>query len=252
MHKIFAKTQILGKKIVFLPQCHSTNQEARTLTLSGGLKHGTLIWTDYQENGKGQQGNVWLSEKEKNLLITLYLSSPPINPSDHYLLNLVASLAICEALSKALPSSKIEVKWPNDIYMDDHKIAGVLIETIISGNELEHAFCGMGINVNQSHFDLATATSLQMRSGRTFDRNEVAQNVLVAFEKYGSSMKSQPSKLMHDYLDHLRWLNERHMYKIAGSSVEGTITGIDTHGALVLNIADKAHSFDVKEIEFLF
>lgn len=251
LYKIFAKPQFLGKKVIFLPQCHSTNQEARTLALSGGLKHGTLIWTDYQESGKGQQGNIWVSEKEKNLLITLYLSSLIIKPSDHYLLNLVSSLAIRDILSKALPSSTVEVKWPNDVYADDNKIAGILIETVISGGVLEHAFCGMGINVNQSYFGLSTATSLFMRSGRSFDRDEVAENTLVSFEKYYSLMVNQPSLLIQEYLGQLRWIGEIHTYKIAGSESEGVITSIDNHGKLVLRIGNKSASFDVKEVEFL-
>ena len=251
LHKIFAKPQFLGKKILFLPQCHSTNQEARTLTLSGGLKHGTLIWSDYQESGRGQQGNVWVSEKEKNLLFTLYLSSPIISPSDHYLLNLVSSLAIRDALSKALPLSNVEVKWPNDVYADDHKIAGILIETVISGGVLEHAFCGMGINVNQSYFNLSTATSMLMRSGHSFGRNGVAENVLVSFEKYYSLMENQPSVLIRKYLDQLRWIGETHTYQIANTEHLGVITGIDNHGKLVLRIGNKSVSFDVKEIEFL-
>ena len=251
MHKIFAKPQFLGKKVLFLPQCHSTNQEARTLALSGGLKHGTIIWTNYQESGRGQQGNVWVSEKEKNVLVTLYLSSPIIKPSDHYLLNLVASLAIRDTLSKALPSSKVEVKWPNDVYADDHKIAGILIETVISGGVLEHVFCGMGINVNQSFFNLSTATSMLMRSGRSFERDAVAENILISFERYHSLMENQPSRLTQEYLDQLRWMGEVHTYEIAGSACEGMITGIDNHGKLILQIGNKSVSFDVKEIEFL-
>lgn len=251
MHKIFAKPQFLGKKVLFLPQCHSTNQEARTLALSGGLKHGTIIWTDYQESGRGQQGNSWVSEKEKNLLVTLYLSSPKIKPSDHYLLNLVSSLAIHDTLSKALPSSKVEVKWPNDVYVDEHKIAGILIETVISGGVLEHVFCGMGINVNQSYFNLSTATSMLMRSGHSFERVDVAENILITFENYHALMEDQPTQLIEMYLDRLRWMGEIHMFKIAGSETEGVITGIDNHGRLVLNIGNKSVSFDVKEIEFL-
>ena len=71
MYKFFAKTLFLGKNVVFLPHCHSTNEVTKTMAKSGTLSNGSIVITDFQENGRGQQGNVWLSEKAKNLLHAL-------------------------------------------------------------------------------------------------------------------------------------------------------------------------------------
>ncbi|MCP4458999.1 MAG: biotin--[acetyl-CoA-carboxylase] ligase [Cytophagales bacterium] len=251
MHKIFAKTLFLGKNVVFLPQCHSTNQEARALNSSGSLNEGSVIWADYQERGRGQHGNAWLSERGKNLLFTIYLAPESLAPNNQYLLNLVSSLAIHQVVVSLLPTATVEIKWPNDIYINDLKIAGILNEVVISKGQLEHVYCGIGLNVNQSHFNLQSATSLQMISGVEFDREDILEKILLAFEQYYYQIKKEPIELISQYLNHLKWLGETRKFKISGVEDVGVITGIDDHGKLEVNIRKEVKYFDVKEIEFL-
>lgn len=222
------------------------------MNLSGRLQHGSIIWTDYQEKGKGQQGNVWLSERGKNLLFTLCLTSnlPPIRKQ--YSLNLISSLALYEVLHSLLPSSKVEIKWPNDIFVNDGKIAGILIETVISSGKLDQVYCGIGLNVNQSHFNLPSATSLKIVSGGVLERDAILEDFLLAFEKVFGIWRSTPSQLIQKYTTHLRWLGELRTYKISEGRINGIISGIDDQGKLLVQCGNTTKSFDVKEIEFLY
>lgn len=251
MYKFFAKTVFLGKNTLFLPQCHSTNDEARLLNQSNRLQHGTIVWTDYQTGGKGQQGNAWLSEHGKNLLFTLCLSPESLDTNKQYLLNLVSSLALHEVLASLLPSSKVEIKWPNDMYVNDYKIAGILNETVISKGKSEQVYCGIGLNVNQSHFNLPNAISMRMITARKFDRVEILENLLLSFEEYYAWIENKADLLITEYEKRLRWLGEPRTFKVSEEEIEGVIQGIDGHGKLLLKSGIEIQSFDVKEIEFL-
>ena len=161
MHKFFAKTQFLGKKVVFLPECHSTNEEAQSL-LNDQLIEGTTIITTNQKKGKGQRGNVWESEPGQNATFSTILKPKFISPANQFLLHLISSLAIHDALFPIL-GKKMKIKWPNDIYYNDFKICGVLIENTIRGNRIEYAIIGIGININQTNFEHPNISSLKMR-----------------------------------------------------------------------------------------
>ena len=218
---------------------------------SGNLSNGSIVITDFQENGRGQQGNVWVSEGAKNLLLTILLKPADFVANRQYLLNIMTSLAIHLTLSKYLPHSKVEIKWPNDIYVNDSKISGILIETTISGNLLESVFCGIGLNVNQGHFSLNSATSMLIESGNTFDRHEVLETLLGQMEEVYEMMVSDPTELLNQYQEHLRWFNEKRTYLVDGRETEGTIKGIDEQGKLIVDISDGVRHFSLKEIAFL-
>ena len=248
MHKIFAKTLFLGKNVVFLPQCRSTNGEAKAMNLS----HGSVVWTDYQENGKGQQGNVWLSEQGKNLLFTIYLKPDFLAPNDQYLLNLVSSLAIHKVMTTNLPLAKVEIKWPNDIYVNDQKIAGILTEAVISKGTLEHVYSGIGLNVNQTHFNLPTATSMFQQVSSVFDRTDILEMLLLEFEFYYEKMKHDLHGLRNEYEKLLMWRDEIRNFEIGNERTSGILKGIDNNGRLIVKFGSGVQSFDVKEIVFSY
>lgn len=251
LHKIFAKTLFLGKNLIFLPQCHSTNEEAKRFSKSEHFPEGSVIWADYQEKGRGQHGNVWISEAGKNLLFTIFLKPEKLAPTDQFKLNIVLSLALCESLEALLPNHKVEIKWPNDIYCDDKKIAGILVETTINAGKIEFVYCGIGLNVNQSHFSLPNATSILSESGESMNREEVLESILMHIEKYleGINRYSQPTA--EKYLHKLRWKDEPHIFQIEGQEQVGTIIGIGSTGKLIVKMGNNRRSFDVKEIVFI-
>ena len=236
--------------MIFLPQCHSTNEVAKELCKNSKLSDGSTIWTDYQEKGKGQQGNVWLSERAKNLLFTVLLKLDNFPANSQFKITMLLSVALQSALQSLIPTKKVEIKWPNDIYCNDKKMAGILIETNISGQNIEDVFCGIGLNVNQSFFQLPTATSLKMELNNEHDRTEVLEAILLSIERFYEGL-FHGTQLEKEYLKNLRWLNEAHKFRIDGQIKKGTISGVTKTGKLSISLEKESFYFDLKEIEFL-
>jgi BirA family biotin operon repressor/biotin-[acetyl-CoA-carboxylase] ligase len=224
---------------------------AKNMVKSGSLAHGSIVITDFQESGRGQQGNVWVSEKGKNLLFTIVLRGMNIAPNQQYLLNVATSLAIQKTLSTFLKGCDVAIKWPNDIYVNDRKICGILIETIISNGQLESIFCGIGLNVNQRHFSLNSATSVNIESGSDFERDVILEHLIMELEACLATITKDVPKLLEDYHANLRWIGETRTFLVDGNLLEGEIQGINEQGKLILKVFDEIRHFGLKEITFL-
>ena len=249
MHKVFAKTLFLGKNVIFLPQCHSTNDLMRKLAKQRGIVEGSVVWTDFQEKGRGRQGNTWISEAEKNLLFTVFLRPRDVPIKNQFRISMLASLALKEVLEKWV-KGKIEIKWPNDIYVNDRKVGGILLESSSRDSNIEEVFVGIGLNVNQSHFSLPTATSMNIETSQNFDRSQILEEILLNIEKYYDDLPHN-RQLESIYVDSLRWKNEEHTYRIGKEMKKGTIIGISTYGRIKILIGGLEQEFDMNEIEFI-
>lgn len=117
MHKILANTVFLGKDIIYMTECHSTNDVAAAKIKDGTAREGSIVLTDTQTKGRGQRGNRWYSEPGKNLTFSLVLAPTFMAPGAQFDLNRMVALAVKEALSRY--SEGIKVKWPNDIVHKD-------------------------------------------------------------------------------------------------------------------------------------
>lgn len=251
MHKYFAKTLFLGKNLEYLPECHSTNQEMLIRLKADGLKEGAIIYADFQTKGRGQRGNAWLSERGKNLLFSLYLTPRQLMARQAYLINIIAGLAVVDALGECGLSA--ELKWPNDVYVMDQKIAGILVETSIDGHQLENAIVGIGLNVNQGYYPLTGATSIKLHTGKDTDRLDLLEDLLVHLEKYYLKIKSgQLSGILAGYYRVMRWRGELHHFNDGHQEFEGEIIGVDDTGRLLIKTKELMRRFDVKEISFLY
>jgi len=249
LYKFFAKTLFLGKNIIFLPECHSTNDLAKRMTLT----NGSVVITDHQTRGRGQHGNVWLSEPGKNLLFTVVLKDLAVVPSEQYLLNVASALTLYEVLQNYIPHARVEVKWPNDIYINNFKVAGILTETSISANKLEAVYLGMGLNVNQSHFALRQASSLKILTQKEWERSDLLENILLILEKRLEQLeKSEAETLVSDYEAVLRWKDEWHTFRSDGQEFEGKISGINATGKLNVLVGNDTRAFGVQDIEYLY
>ena len=251
MHKIFAKTLFLGKKVVFLPQCHSTNDELATLAKNSKEPEGLVLYTKDQTKGKGQRGNVWLAEPGKNMLISVLLRPRFLDPQNQFYLNLITGLAIIDVLMESIPNH-LTLKWPNDVYIQDRKIAGILIESNIRGSSVESAIVGVGLNVNQNGFNLPKATSISIETGDDFVLNDVMENFLLHLEKWYLKLKSGDKRAILDqYHQLLMWRGEKRKFRRANEELFGEIIGIDQHGRLSINHDGILHHYNIKEIEFI-
>ena len=255
MHKIFAKPIFLGKKVVFLPQCHSTNDELSLLSKQENLPEGTVVYTDHQVAGKGQRGNSWKDEPAKNILASLLLKPKRLLIRQQHYLNLITGLAVVELLSKYLDAAKLKLKWPNDVYIEGNKVAGILIENTIKGQTIDSAIVGVGVNLNQLQDLPEKATSVKKELGATpdsLDRLDFMEDLLSIFEKWYLKLGAGEFTLIDQaYDDVLYWKNEVHMFQADGKRFDGVIRGINEIGRLQIETNDGQLIFDVKEVQFI-
>jgi BirA family biotin operon repressor/biotin-[acetyl-CoA-carboxylase] ligase len=251
LYKIPANTLFMGHSVVFMPECHSTNDEASQLIESTNILEGTVVITHHQTSGRGQRGNTWVSEPGKNLTFSLLIKPAFLNAQDQFLLNKAFSLGLYDYLDGALKGA-VKIKWPNDMVVNEKKICGILIENQIQGQNIQHSIVGIGLNVNQENFSMQTATSMKVVNSQEFILENVLPELLGRLEtRYLQLRSGNLEEMNSDYLSALYWLGERHLFKKAEEIFEGTITGIDPYGKLKVNVDGTTEYFELKQIQFL-
>ena len=245
--------QILHHKIIWLNETQSTNLYASQL-LKDNPADETAIVAAFQSSGKGQRQNIWQSESGKNILMSQIIYPTFLKPDELFFLNKATCRAILQFL-KTHFNIEAKIKWPNDIYVSDKKLAGILIENSIMGNSIKHAVMGIGLNVNQTHWDellQQKCTSIKLISQKEFVVNEAVIHLLHALhESYEILMNKQFQALTDFYMKHLFRLNEEHFFRVNFEIVKGTIVGVNHHGNLTVMIAGEFKNFANKEIEFI-
>lgn len=253
MYNNSANTKFTGKSIHFLPSCHSTNTEATLLIRSQKAVNGLIVITNEQTAGRGQQGNVWHSEANSNLTFSVILFPSYLHIKDSFYLNIVASLAIAKTLEHFLPKKIIKVKWPNDIYVNNRKICGILIENSLRGEQIHSIVLGIGLNVNQETFELPTATSLFQESGHAFSLQEILETLCENIEKYYLDVQEGLQKhLFGLYESKLYALDLLHAYQDADGDFMGYIRGIEENGTLrIEKESGSTNNYQFKEVRFI-
>lgn len=159
----------MGCNQIRLDLVDSTNNYTATL-ISGNVPEGTVVITREQTAGRGQRGNLWISEPGKNLTLTYLLRPKFLRISDQFILNKAIALALAKAIQQFVPSFEVRIKWPNDIFLQNKKVAGILVETSMQGGHIVSCLAGIGINVNQQQF--------QAESGNPISISEVIETEL--------------------------------------------------------------------------
>jgi BirA family transcriptional regulator, biotin operon repressor / biotin---[acetyl-CoA-carboxylase] ligase len=250
LYKIPANTLFLGKNLVFMPECHSTNTIAMELCQQSHTPEGTLVITSKQIAGRGQRGNTWESEPNSNLTLSLVLKPSFLAIKDQFYLNIFVSLAIRDLLSQ-MCSATVQIKWPNDILINELKICGILIENQLSGDRITNAVVGIGLNINQRHFASSTATSLALITSQAYELQLVLELLLGHLETYYLHLRQHHyEKLRAAYLKHLYRINEDHSFLSHERKFEGKIVGIDAHGRLRIRTDGEEKVFGIKEVAF--
>lgn len=251
MYKILANTIFLGKDVLFLSECHSTNDMALQLIRQGKAREGSIVLCNHQTKGKGQRGNTWEVEKGKNLTFSLVLQPGFLDLSQQFDLNMMVSNAIRKVLQEYLP--ELKVKWPNDLVVPGKgKIGGILIENLIGSKGWEFAVVGIGLNINQLEFSIPSACSLSMLTGSQFDLQETFQQLVTQLEQgYLALKKDKTVDIKSEYLKHLFLFGKRSLYTVNGTDFWGEIIGISENGSLqLLDDFGIVSSFGLKEISF--
>lgn len=249
MYKIPANTLFTGQKLVYVPECHSTNAEALTLLQNTPqVAEGTVIITDNQTAGRGQRGNTWESEAGKNLTFSLILKPTFLHPKDQFKLSMAVSLGLYDYLTSQV--TDVKIKWPNDMMLGNQKTCGMLIENQISGQHIQSSIVGIGLNVNQQSFSLPTPTSVAIKKGHEFVLNEVLAELLQWIEGRYLQLRANID-LKDDYVNALYAKGERRNFKSGEEVFEGIITGIDHVGLLEVEVGNGKRYFDLKQIQIL-
>lgn len=240
--------------IIRLPETKSTNSYAIELLSKERPEEGCVVITDYQTQGKGTDTNTWESEKGKNLTFSLILY-PKLAADQQFLLNKAISLGIYDFLVKEIPGLKISIKWPNDLYIEDKKICGILIQNSVIGNKLQYMVVGIGLNVNQTLFisNAPNPVSLKMITGLDYNLDEILQGLLHSIsERYLSAKPETTVKIETEYHKSLYHLMEWNNYLIKGINMHLRITGTTLYGQLVLeNEAGETIVCDLNEVKFI-
>ena len=213
-----------------------------------------VVSADEQTAGKGMGSNSWESEVGKNLTFSLAADMSFLPAERQFLLSEAVPLGIVEVLNKLLPVEKLSIKWPNDIYYGNRKLAGILINSTIKASMMDISIIGIGLNVNQIQFQNwpTHPVSLKLITGKDFELQplleQLAEHIIIKVEQ----LKSNPTTIEQDYLKRLFRYRTLADYEVGGKVLRLFMTGIDPFGRLQLvNEQQTVCTFDIKEIKFV-
>ncbi len=232
MYNYITNTNFGVKKIHFLPQCQSTNDEAWKIIENDETGGNALIYTHHQTAGRGQRGNAWHSEPGKNMLFSVMVRPEKLPAMKMFSANKAVALATAASLRR-LSGLDVRLKWPNDLFIGERKLGGILIETRLAGMDVEWLVAGVGINANQTEGLPPGGTSLATALGRTVPPEAwLTETGFCIIEELG---KLSSPTLALKYRDLLLFLEEeRSFFLDDGSEIRARIADVDEQGRLVL------------------
>ena len=232
---------------MYIASTNSTNTLLKELIAKGEWPNGErFIRAGYQTAGRGQTGNGWESEADKNLLCSILL---PPNKNLHFL-NIAVSVAVHRVLSQELiaNSQQLAIKWPNDIYWKDKKVAGILVENAIVGSEVKYSIAGIGLNVNQAEFksDAPNPISLKQIYGTDFVVDELMQKL------YAEVQRTWEEDVWAEYKSHLYRREGFWPFEDKNGKFEAAIQDVLPTGEIVLRDANgQIRQYEFKQIKYI-
>ena len=212
-----------------------------------------VVSADEQTAGKGMGNNGWESEAGKNLTFSLALDMGFLPAERQFLLSEAVPLGIIEVLDELIPAERLSIKWPNDIFYENQKLAGILINSTIKANMMDVSIIGIGLNINQMQFqDWPThPISMKIITGRDLDLQPLLEQITERILIKVQQLQSNPTTIEQEYLKRLFRYHTWAAYEVGGKVLRFFMTGIDPFGRLMLvDEADNSYCFDIKEIKF--
>ena len=245
---------IIGSKIIFHEKLVSTNLLAADMLKTENLPEGTIVRAGFQTGGRGQIGAEWESEESRNLLISAILYPGKIKIAEQFLISMAISLGVFDFISRH--SARCKIKWPNDIYVFDEKISGILIENSVMNSSILNCIAGIGVNINQVTFtsDAPNPVSLKLIANTDFKIDKCLNELCLSLDKrYKSLISESYDEIIDDYNRNLYRKNEWHSFSDSQGEFEGKILSVSRFGIMTIetkNSKQKEYSF--KEIDFIF
>ncbi len=246
MNKFF-----LNKKLHF-DSLNSTNETLGQLSKKIELQNGFYITADYQTSGNCQNNDKWDSNPKENLLISIFLNLD-LNIENSFMLNQLASLAVLDTLSNFL-DQKIEIKWPNDVYVDNKKISGILINNMVKGGIINSSVIGIGINVNQTNFNQKyIATSMKLLNKKDFELNEIEKMLMKNIKKQSMILLDKKVSLLSSrYNNHLYRKNLDSLFILNKKRIYAKVIEVNQNGKIKLMFGDgEVNEFSQNEVKLL-
>lgn len=229
------ETKFLGHEAIYFDEIGSTNDEAKKRALDSE-KAGFLVFSDFQNAGKGRLGRTWNCEKGAALYFSFILR-PDIMPYEAPLLTLVAGIGVMKAIKK-ITGFDVKIKWPNDIVVNGKKIVGILTEMNAEIEQIKYVVVGIGININNSVFDEEIsykATSLKIEANKSFSRIKILQQCLSEIEKsYLIFEKNGFSALRQEYKDACINMGMDVKLMLKNEEIIGKAVDINENGEIVV------------------
>ncbi len=227
-------------KLMFYDCIESTNDLAKTMALEGA-ENGTVVIAETQTKGRGRMGRRWMSPPYSSLLFSLLLR-PDIHIGKVFTLTMLLALSTVEAV-ETQTNVKAMIKWPNDIYVKERKLAGILTEFSVTGKRFKYVILGIGINVNWKPEEdtgmhmLYPATSLMKETGQRVSRERLLVNILSAYEAhYMDISRNGPARAKQLWNKRSMLTGKNISVSVSDNKVtNGTATGIDENGALLVS-----------------
>ena len=236
-------------RVIHIEETDSTNRWLKEIQQPEKTEN-LLVVTEFQTAGKGCGKNAWESERGKNLTFSMLIHPVDITASDQFRITEMVSVALCETLEYSLTSHLSPlIKWPNDIYVGDKKICGILIENRLQGSVIKDCIIGIGLNVNQTVFrsDAPNPVSLCQLLGHEVDRTQLLEAFLLRFEAV-----RQRETVGTDYRERLYRRAGWHAYEDAQGRFEARLTGVSEDGHLLLEDRQgRQRTYAFKEVQFI-
>ena len=227
---------IVGRDILLFETLESTMDEAKKLA-ENGASEGTVVIAEEQTAGRGRFDRSWVSEPGKDLLFSVVFRPDAVQAPN---INMAAALSVCAAVG-AMTGIDASIKWPNDVKLAGRKVSGILVESMVSRANIEYTVLGVGLNVNSNPEDVPeiaeTATSMYRESGRSFGRTDVLIEVLRELDRRYALIRAGNS-MREEWASRLETLGLNVTVRWQNSEDEGTATGVDEMGNLILTKAD--------------
>lgn len=238
-------------KIIWLDEAGSTNSVLADLARTGKADDGTVLAARCQSAGRGQRGNSWESAPGLNLTFSVLFAGRDIDVSQHFYVSEAVALAVADCIAEELVSADelVSVKWPNDIYVGDRKICGILIENVLNGRRVLRSIAGVGVNVNQRIWlsDAPNPMSLWEIDNVERDLDALLDKIVSRIMRYVDEKDDIPPR----YMEKL-WRKEGfHAYddKLTGERIEARISDVLPSGHLVLGLrSGELREYAFKEV----
>jgi len=236
-----------------IDELESTNKSLWEYASRKTLPDFYTVSTSFQLKGTGQGENFWESEKNQNILMSTIINPNKLLAENAFQISRWASVSIINYLeSKGI--NGLTIKWPNDIYVGNQKIAGILIQNAISGQLLNKSMIGIGLNINQLAFtsNAPNPVSLAQLTSTSYNVLQEINKLINHLQKYYQWITETPQLLIDTYHNLLYQKDEWHMYESQGKQFSGRIKGVDQFGQLIIeNKQKRVDVYDVKDIQFL-